>query len=212
PGGGPESRGRGVDAWPGRRGAVPGALQVPGTGEAGRVATRWALPLGCAMVFPAWRGPGCGLWPYPGYAAGASPRVGVTAGLRNGYFQRGGAPDAAFGLIRATRLARRRALGVTAGLRNGHFQRGGAPDAAFGLIRATRLARRHALGVTAGLRNGHFQRGGTPDAAFGLIRATRLARRHAWALPPGCAMGISSVAGPRMRPSALSGLRGCAMG
>src|SRR5690606_22342511 len=118
PGGGPESRGRGVDAWPGRRGAVPGALQVPGTGEAGRVATRWALPLGCAMVFPAWRGPGCGLWPYPGYAAGASPRVGVTAGLRNGYFQRGGAPDAAFGLIRATRL------------RDGHFQPGRAPDAA----------------------------------------------------------------------------------
>src|SRR5690606_11381698 len=71
------------------------------------------------MVFPAWRGPGCGLWPYPGYAAGASPRVGVTAGLRNGYFQRGGAPDAAFGLIRATRLARRHALSATAGLRNG---------------------------------------------------------------------------------------------
>src|SRR5690606_29434244 len=69
-------------------------------------------------------------------------------------------------------------------------------------------ARRHALGVTAGLRNGHSQRGGAPDAAFGLIRATRLARRHAWALPLGCVMDISSVAGPRMRPLALSGLRG----
>src|SRR5690606_2484634 len=57
PGGGPESRGRGVDAWPGRRGAVPGALQVPGTGEAGRVATRWALPLGCAMGISSVAGP-----------------------------------------------------------------------------------------------------------------------------------------------------------
>src|SRR5690606_28907407 len=54
----------------------------------------------------------------------------------------------------------------------------------------------------------YFQRGGVPDAAFGLIRATRLARRHAWALPLGCVMDISSVAGPRMRPLALSGLRG----
>src|SRR5690606_31279570 len=107
---------------------------------------------------------------------GASPRVGRYRWVAQWYFQRGGVPDAAFGLIRATRLARRHALGVTAGLRNGYFQRGGAPDAAFGLIRATRLARRRALGVTAGLRNGHSQRGGAPDAAFGLIRATRLAR------------------------------------
>src|SRR5690606_24501668 len=26
-------------------------------------------------AFPAWRGPGCGLWPYPGYAAGEAGRV-----------------------------------------------------------------------------------------------------------------------------------------
>src|SRR5690606_41603073 len=85
--------------------------------------------------------------------------LGVTAGLRNGHFQRGGAPDAAFGLIRATRLARRRALGVTAGLRNGHCQRGGAPGAAFGLIRATPLGRRRASGSTAWWREGRSERG-----------------------------------------------------
>jgi len=79
--------------------------------------------------------------------------VGVTAGLRNGYFQRGGAPDAAFGLIRATRL------------RDGHFQPGRAPDAA---QKKQGIARRKCKGRGDGPASSHLDGGGR-----GLIRATK---------------------------------------
>src|SRR5690606_25724226 len=172
------------------RGGAGRSVDSPGCGSA--LSGRWSRKQRAWGGCVAWA-PGCrsrcpaGTWYWRGRARRHA--LGVTAGLRNGHFQRGGAPDAAFGLIRATRLARSRAVGGAAGVRNGRSRRGGAPDAAFGLIRATRLARSRALGVTAGLRNGHSQRGGAPDAAFGLIRATRLARRHALGVTAGLRNG-----------------------
>src|SRR5690606_39826092 len=104
-------------------------------------------------AFPAWRRAGCGRWPYPGYAAGASPRVGryrwvaqwafpawrgPGCGLRPypGYAAARWALPARQGPGCSTKkqgIARRKCKGRGAGPASSHLDGGGR-----GLIRATK--------------------------------------------------------------------------